>query len=141
MRRVPMAALAAALLAAACADPDAELAVAAQTALVGRTKAELLSCAGVPHRSATAGAKEFLTYSAAGLDSIPRSEPVLVEREDRRGRLVLDREWITAYDVVETSCEATVTLADGVVEQLVYGGGRDPRRCASLVAACMAPAR
>ena len=55
--------LAAALLASSCANPQAELALRAPAAMVGMSKADLLSCAGVPERSAVAGDAEYLVYT------------------------------------------------------------------------------
>ena len=42
----------------------AELALQAKTDLVGLAKVDLLTCAGVPERSATEGELEFLSYSS-----------------------------------------------------------------------------
>jgi hypothetical protein len=44
----------------------AELAQRAKTELVGLSKTELLTCAGVPLRSAIEGEQEFLSYGASG---------------------------------------------------------------------------
>jgi len=43
----------------------AELAQRAKTELVGLSKTELLTCAGVPARSTTEGGQEFMSYGAS----------------------------------------------------------------------------
>ncbi|WP_207483452.1 hypothetical protein [Arenibaculum pallidiluteum] len=129
-----------ALLATGCADPDQELAVAAQAALVGTPKSSLIGCAGVPDRSASAGGKEFLTYSRRGLESVPRGQTVMVDGYDRKGRHVVRPRQVTVFDLRERACEATFTLGERGVEQVVYGEGASPAQCAAVVRACMAPA-
>jgi hypothetical protein len=43
----------------------AELAERAKTELIGLSKSELLTCAGVPVRSTTEGGQEFMSYGAS----------------------------------------------------------------------------
>src|SRR5690349_1517692 len=47
-----------------CANPRADEALFAQKAFIGMSKQTLLSCAGVPQRSATADNMEFYTYTS-----------------------------------------------------------------------------
>jgi hypothetical protein len=144
MRGIATGAIALALsaaLVAACADPDAEFAAAARSAMVGTPKADLLACAGVPDRAASVGKQDFLTYEAHGIESVPRADSVIVEDLDRDGRPTLRREWVTVFDLKERRCEATFTLSDGRVERLVYGGGGSPTQCAAIVANCVPPPR
>src|SRR3546814_15251869 len=54
---------------AACANPRADQAAYAQNALIGMPEEALLSCAGVPDRSRSAGGREYFTYQVEQIDS------------------------------------------------------------------------
>lgn len=139
-RAVPALAL---LALAACANPRAEQAAMAPQLFVGMPKQTLLSCAGVPERTASVDNLEFYTYASRSVYSTPASSLGLYG-----GRYY--RPWgygfgygfpATGYDVQERSCEATFTLRNGAVERLVYGGdsGGDSRlsQCYSIVENCL----
>src|SRR5262249_8834904 len=53
------------LLAQSCALVENEKALDAQSALIGRSRAEIFACAGTPDQAALAGGSEFASYSAA----------------------------------------------------------------------------
>src|SRR4051812_11090721 len=113
---LPLLALASWTL-AGCADRNAELALAARPALVGLPKAVLLSCAGVPDRSAQSNGLEFLTYEARTITSY-------------------------AYGLPSSrTCDTTLTLRNGVVEQVSYSGDYSPSACYATVRSCVPPAR
>src|SRR3546814_4820799 len=63
----PLATIVAVL--AACANPRADQAAYAQNALIGMPEEALLSCAGVPDRSRSAGGREYFTYQVEQIDS------------------------------------------------------------------------
>ena len=133
---------------AGCADPGADLALAAQSALVGMPKATLLSCAGAPLRQAASGGLEFLTYQAGSVDyyasppplGYPWGYPGWRYRGWPYGGLDYDP-WgyypPPSVDVVDNRCEATFTLKNGVVERLVYRASSQGA-CAAIVQNCMA---
>ena len=94
-----------------------EKAEAAKSELIGFSKTELLSCAGVPVRSEKVGEMEFLTYvsDATGIGFFRRSKRY---------------------------CEATFTLRNGVVENVSYSGNTGGRfteyeQCAFIINSCV----
>lgn len=95
----------------------AEMAEAAQVDLVGFSKTELLSCAGVPVRSEKVDDMEFLTY-------------------------VSDATGIGFFHRRKRYCEATFTLRNGIVEKVSYSGNTGGRftegeQCAYIISSCM----
>ncbi|MEE8271898.1 MAG: hypothetical protein V3R98_09240 [Alphaproteobacteria bacterium] len=122
----------------ACASAAAERAALAQQALVGMPRSQLLSCAGVPERSREDPEGEYFTYENLRIFSTPTAS-VGVYGGGRYGyafRAPL------ATQVESSRCEATFTLIDGRVTQLVYtsvaGGGRSRyAECAAIVDACL----
>ena len=126
----------------ACANPAADQALYAQSALVGMPKATLLSCAGVPDRQATADNLEFYTYHSGRITSTPTGSLGLWG--GRRGP-GFGYGWgypLYDVDVRSTTCEATFTLRNGAVERLVYGGapggGGTLGQCWYVVQNCLA---
>lgn len=126
----------------ACANPAADQALYAQTALVGLPKATLLSCAGVPDRQAAVDNQEFYTYRSGRITSYPTSSLG-----------VWGGHWGPGFgygagfpqydvDIRSTTCEATFTLRNGTVERLVYGGapggGSTLGQCWYVVQNCLA---
>ncbi len=89
----------------------------AKTELVGLSKTDLLSCAGVPMRSETIDDMEFLTYVS-----------------DSGKRVFFSR--------CKQYCEVTFTLRNGVVEKISYAGNTGGRftkgeQCAYALEPCM----
>lgn len=85
----------------------------ASSELIGLSKTDLLSCAGVPVRTQKINDLEFLTYTT--------------------GR---SRGWSDRY------CEVTFTIKNDVVEKLSYSGNTGSRfsqgeQCAYIVAPCL----
>ncbi|CAO3449885.1 hypothetical protein [Azospirillum argentinense] len=133
---------------AGCADPRADVALAAQSALVGMPKGTLLSCAGVPHRQAASGPLEFFAYRTRSVDYYAPPPPPVgygwgypwgYPGWRHRG---LDYDpWDyyppSAGNVVDNRCEATFTLRNGAVERLVYRTS-SLGACAAVVQNCMA---
>jgi hypothetical protein len=105
---------------AGCANPRAELALAARDALAGLERRELLACAGVPDRSREEGDTEFFTYDSqqiegragfyygGGVFSGGYGRPY--------GRFALT----PGADFTSQYCEATFVLESGVVERVTY---------------------
>ncbi|WP_049976108.1 hypothetical protein [Azospirillum sp. B506] len=126
---------ASALLAASCANPQAELALRAPAAMVGMSKGNLLSCAGVPERSVVSGDAEYLVYTR---------RQTLVDRDvdweaspwlGPRGPMLWQPDvttWSRTY-----SCEATIELHGGRVAAVRYNDRRDPTLCYQIVGNCM----
>jgi hypothetical protein len=133
-RRLTLAAIATAIT--ACANPAADRAVTAQSALVGMPKSVLLSCAGVPERQAAADNREFFTYHTGRIVSFPASAGFYGGPWRPWGG------WGAAYtaDIRSYACEATFTLRNGVVERVVYGGGSSLGECGAIVQNCLAQA-
>ncbi len=93
-----------------------KMAERAPSELVGLSKVDLLSCAGVPVRSEKIDDLEFLTYSSGGTRGF----------FCRSGRY----------------CEVTFTLQNNVVEKVTYAGNTGGRfsqgeQCAYVIAPCL----
>jgi hypothetical protein len=89
----------------------------AHTELIGLTRVEILSCAGVPVRSEKMDDLEFLTYAGGG---------------DSRG----------IFRRINYYCEVTFVLRNNVVEKITYGGNTGghffkDEQCAYIVAPCL----
>jgi len=120
-------ALAAALHTAGCTPERGPPAQQEPSPLVGKTRAELLACAGAPARTAQEGDAELLVYRALGTRRTPGPITRFGDRPPER-------------DVI--SCEATFTIRNGRVAGVSYGGttGRSPLTrdgaCAAIAANC-----
>ena len=121
--RACLAAAALAIPLTSCANPLAQEAVYAQTALVGMPRALLLSCAGVPARTAQQNDLEFFTYVSQRVESYPGGVGFggFYGRRHSGLGLGFGAPYYGGYAQTE-SCEATFTLRNGVVERVVYGG-------------------
>ena len=62
---ISKAALVVGFLAQGCAFVQNQDAIDARTALIGRSRPEIMACAGIPNKVAKAGTKEIATYSVA----------------------------------------------------------------------------
>ena len=138
----PSLAMAVCLGLAACANPRAELAHAARSELVGMPKETLLSCAGVPERTASMDNLDFFTYTSRSTAAYPSTTLGL-----HAGRYWYPG-WgygfgvpVTTYDVWSQACEATFTLRNGRVERVVYagspGGTGRLSQCYAIVENCL----
>lgn len=142
-RALGVAALAAAGALGGCANPAADEALVAQTALIGMSKATLLSCAGVPERQATVDNREFFTYRSSRIVSYPSAPPLGYYGGWGWPHYGYGYGWPSyGYEVNSFDCEATFSLKNGVVERVVYGGasGGSARlgQCYAIVQNCMA---
>lgn len=126
---------------AGCADgPRTELARRAQAAMVGMSKAEILACAGVPTRQATAGGNEYLTYVAAPVSSGGPSTSIGVGGGSGGVGIGLGFGIpLSALSDTGGGCEATVTLVNDVVQRVVYPAGASMTACAAIVQTCVPP--
>ncbi len=123
----------------ACASAAAERAALAQQALVGMPRSQLLSCAGVSERSREHTEGEYFTYENQRIFSTPTAS---VGVFGGGGGFGYGFRAPLATQVESSRCEATFTLIDGRVTQLVYtsvaGGGRSRfAECAAIVDACL----
>lgn len=108
----------------------AEIAERAKTEMVGMSKTDLLSCAGVPARSQQVDELEFLTYLSGG-DSV--------------GIATGGTSSSTGVGVIATKkryCEVTFVLKDGRIEKVNYTGrtggyATQGEQCAFVVANCL----
>ncbi|MGA3084039.1 MAG: hypothetical protein ABSE95_04540 [Thermodesulfobacteriota bacterium] len=119
------------LISGCAASHRSEIASRAQTELIGMSKKDLLSCAGVPVRQERVDDLEFLTYTGGG-DSVatgyatqtsPSSAVVVSKRHHRY-------------------CEATFILKEGKVEKINYQGRTGGlitkgEQCAFIVENCL----
>lgn len=126
-----------------CANPAADEALAAQTALVGMPKETLLSCAGVPERQASVDNREFFTYRSSRIVSYPSPPPLGYYGGWSRPYYGYGAGWPSyGYEVNSFDCEATFSLRNGVVERVVYGGATSGSaqlgQCYAIVQNCMA---
>lgn len=141
----PVLAAAAVLALASCANPRAEQAVFARTALVGLPEAALLSCAGVPDRSRAAGGRDYLTYEAGSFDA--RTGPRVGVFGGTTGSgigLGAGFGVPLATEIRSDYCEATFILENGHVAQLNYNTPTGPRgsslgQCYDIVQNCVPP--
>lgn len=128
-----------------CANPRVDRALEAQASLVGLPKDALLSCAGVPERTASAEGLEFFTYSSERLVSYPSpgfGYWPLRSRSAFGYPFGYPFGYSSYYADIRTySCEATFTLRNGVVERVVYGGAADGAsrlsQCYTIVDNCL----
>lgn len=126
------AALVLVLLASACSttsQEDADTAFLARAVIIGQSRAEVLACAGKPERSAVQGDSEMLVYTASSGEST-----LMV---GAGGNLLSN---------VKHSCEVTMVLRRGYVEDVLYagrtGGTTTPdEECAPIVRKCMSVRR
>jgi len=116
-----------------CAIQRADLASRAQKDLIGMTKKELLTCAGVPVRQERLDNLEFLTYSGGG---------------DRVGAAVATTTSPSTAVVSGKSshryCEATFILRDGIIQKVNYQGRTGGlltkgEQCAFIIENCLTP--
>lgn len=114
-----------------CAIQRAGMASRAQSELVGMSKKDLLSCAGVPLRQERVDALEFLTYAGGG-DSVG----VAV------GTLTSPSSAVAAGKSARRYCEATFVLKDGIVQRVNYQGRTGGlltkgEQCAFIIENCL----
>ncbi|MDE1148545.1 MAG: hypothetical protein PW843_18315 [Azospirillaceae bacterium] len=140
-RSLAVAALGLMAVAGCAANPDADQAALAQRALIGMPKQALLSCAGVPTRQTAVDNTEYYTYSSDSLQT--RMGPSYWGG--------FGGPWHRGYwggadfgpsEVSARNCNATFTLKNGTVQQLVYGSSTDSpagrlSQCYAIVQNCM----
>jgi hypothetical protein len=139
----PIALIVAGCILAACANPNADKAVAAQRSLFGMPSQTLLSCAGVPDRSAQVDNTEFLTYVTGGASYGGPSTSVGVSGGSGGTGLGIGLGIpLGSWGGGSGGCEATFTVRNGVVQQVVYNGpsgsGAALGQCYRIVENCLA---
>jgi len=131
----------------ACANPQADQAMFAQQAFIGMPKQFLLSCAGVPARSATVDNVDYFTYTSERLVSTPSAGPRFSAAYGYYHPWSPWYGWGVGYDdypEIETrDCQATFTIKDGVVTRIVYNSASDGQaarlsQCYRIVENCLA---
>lgn len=129
-----LALLVVATLLSGCASTKfgrADFAERAKVELVGKSKKDILTCAGVPVRSQQADNMEFLTYYSGG-DS---DAYVAGGAGSSAGG--------GAVSVKKRYCEVTFILRDGMVEKVNYAGRTgglitEGEQCAFVLQNCLA---
>lgn len=101
-----------------CALIQNEQAMEAESALIGRRRAEIMACAGIPDQVSTTGAKETATYSAAA------------------------RHLVGGAVFGQGQCTVSFVFENGRVSEVNYpsedAGSLTPREsCAEIVAPCL----
>jgi len=126
---------------AACANPRADQALFAQQAFVGMPKQTLLSCAGVPERQATVDNLTYYTYTSERITTTPA--PAFGHGPWWDPWYGWGPGWGGYGDVESRSCQATFTLENDVVRQVVYNSASDGPsgrlgQCYQIVENCLA---
>jgi len=131
-------------LLASCANPNADRAADARQVLVGMPKETLLSCAGVPQRSAVVDNSEFLTYVSSNYSGGgPTTSFGVAGGSGGSGvGIGLGFPLFGGDGGYSTSCEANFTIRNGVVQQLNYTGSSGASaslgQCYRIVENCLA---
>jgi hypothetical protein len=129
---------------AACANPRAEEAANARSALVGTTREQVLACAGVPARSAVSGDREFFTYESQSISGSGASSGLGLGLGGwgggRFGTGIGLGLPLGGGDLRRDTCQATFVLERGLVRELNYAdpqGGSSLAQCQRIVGPCM----
>lgn len=135
---------AAGLLLASCATgPDPQVARRAQSEMLGMSKGQLLACAGVPARQATASGREYFSYVARpAVVAGPGSSIGIGGFGGSSSGVGVGLGFglpVGGFGGA-SGCEATVVLSGGVVEQVSYSANSDLGACTPLVQNCVPPA-
>jgi hypothetical protein len=134
----------AAIALASCANPNADKAADARQVLVGMPKETLLSCAGVPQRSATVENSEFLTYTSSDYSGGGPSTSFGVAGGSGGSGVGIGLGFplFGGGGGYSSSCEANFTVRNGVVQQLNYTGSSGSSaslgQCYRIVENCLA---
>jgi hypothetical protein len=132
----------AAVLLASCANPNADRAADARQVLVGMPKETLLSCAGVPQRSAQIDNSEFLTYTSSDYSGGGPSTSIGVAGGSGGSGVGIGLGFPLFGGGYSSSCEANFTVRNGVVQQLNYTGSSGASaslgQCYRIVENCLA---
>lgn len=120
-----------ALALSGCVIANQQNATQGKTALIGKTKSQILSCAGIPQSSYIDGSNEYFGYGAQGLR---RSN---VTADHLGGGFVL-----FSGTAAQSQCIVTMTLTGGVVTAVNYqsSGGTliaPDEACGSVVRSCL----
>ena len=128
---------------ASCANPNADLAADARQVLVGMPKETLLSCAGVPQRTAQVDNSEFLTYTSSDYSGGGPSTSFGVSGGSGGSGVGIGLGFpLFGGGGYSRSCEANFTVRNGVVQQLNYTGSAGASaslgQCYRIVENCLA---
>ncbi|MBP2301041.1 hypothetical protein [Azospirillum picis] len=131
------------ILAGCATGQDADVARRAQTELVGLSKADLLSCAGVPDRQASASGREYYTYVArsSGAYSPGSSIGIGAGSFGSGSGVGLGLGFgVPIGGGSSYGCEATMVIGpNGRVEQVSYPNGAYLPSCSPIVTNCVTP--
>jgi len=128
---------------ASCENPNADRAADARQVLVGMPKETLLSCAGVPQRTATLDNSEFLTYTSSDYSSGGPTTSFGVAGGSGGSGVGIGLGFpLFGAGGYSSSCEANFTVRNGFVQQLNYTGSSGASaslgQCYRIVENCLA---
>lgn len=131
MRCILIVAVLSVCLLSGCAAHRSQMAARAKTELIGMSKRDLFSCAGVPVRQERVDDLEFLTYTGGG-DSVGSG---FANQMSSSSAVVFSKR-------THRYCEATFILKDGVVQKINYQGRTGGlltkgEQCAFIVEGCL----
>jgi hypothetical protein len=95
--RISRAALAVGLLVQGCALAENQDAIDARLALIGRSRPEIMACAGIPNEDTKAGTEEIATYSVAARYT---ASGVVMGLKNCTVTIVFDNGLVSAVDYV-----------------------------------------
>jgi hypothetical protein len=123
-----------------CAIERAATAQQARADVLGRTKAEIIGCAGVPTSSYTEGSTEVLAYQYVGDRKISSTGTVTAQEPGRfsAGGLAISSEG----SIQQRQCTANFVIENGRVTRLNYSGRTGGlltagEQCAFIVSNCV----
>lgn len=102
-----------------------------KTALVGKSRSQILACAGIPNATFRDGGTEFFAYAASGM-----------RREDGDISYVGNGVFLTSSATMQAQCIVTLSLRGGVVASVNYrsSGGAitaPDEACGYVVRSCL----
>lgn len=141
IRLISAGAALAALSLAACTDfPDGQ-GLSAATTFAGMSRETLLSCAGEPQRTETVDGVERFTYVGEGVAGLPTPDfiaPGFNYQVPGDASPYGTGLGYGGFGAPILTCEATFTLKDGVVQQLIFAGASGQSRCYPILRNCLA---
>ena len=131
------------LLLASCATgPDPQVARRAQSEMIGMPEGQLLACAGVPARRATAGGRDYFTYvERPAVVTGPGTSVGIGGFGGSSSGFGLGMGFGLPVGSLGagTGCEATFVISGGVVEQVSYPANAELSACTPIVQNCIPP--
>src|SRR2546430_850359 len=123
MRPIILSVFAAALCSSGCAVERAATANQARSDVIGRTKAEILACTGIPSQSIIEGSTEILAYQYDGDVQIFASSTGAANiSRTGAGTATVNASTFSTGRALRRQCTANFVFEDGRVTRLNYSG-------------------